>query len=155
MHILFDLLRIKDLYMFRTLVAHPHEALHKRRLVYCVRVVSVGCTRTGLQSWCSTSWGWVSNARNMYRPLILKKNWIKSASCWFHYIDIQLCTVNKTLSITFDGHRKGKCLPTARDFLRRVTLLVLLVLQKSPAHTAAMNSPILRFNLKAEDMGCV
>jgi hypothetical protein len=28
--------------MFRTLVAHPQEALHKRHLVYCVRVMSVG-----------------------------------------------------------------------------------------------------------------
>jgi hypothetical protein len=29
MHFLFDLLRIKGLYMFRALLAHPHEALHK------------------------------------------------------------------------------------------------------------------------------
>jgi hypothetical protein len=28
--------------MFRALLAHPQEALHKRHLVYCVRVVSVG-----------------------------------------------------------------------------------------------------------------
>jgi hypothetical protein len=40
MHFLFILLRIKDLYMFRALLAHPQEVLHKRRLVYCVRVVS-------------------------------------------------------------------------------------------------------------------
>jgi hypothetical protein len=45
MHFLFNLLRIKDLYMFRALLAHPREALHKRHLVYCVRVMSVGCTR--------------------------------------------------------------------------------------------------------------
>jgi hypothetical protein len=45
MHILFDLLRIKGLYMFRALLAHPQEAFHKRHLVYCVRVMSVGCTR--------------------------------------------------------------------------------------------------------------
>jgi hypothetical protein len=31
MHILFYLLRIKGLYMFRALLAHPQEALHKRR----------------------------------------------------------------------------------------------------------------------------
>jgi hypothetical protein len=30
--------------MFRTLLAHPQEALHKPKLVYCVRVISVGCT---------------------------------------------------------------------------------------------------------------
>jgi hypothetical protein len=34
--------------MFRTLFAHPQEALHKRHLVYCVRVMLVK-----LQSWCS------------------------------------------------------------------------------------------------------
>jgi hypothetical protein len=38
MHFLFNLLRIKGLYVFRTLLAHPQEALHKRHLVpvYCV-----------------------------------------------------------------------------------------------------------------------
>jgi hypothetical protein len=29
--------------MFRALLAHPQEALNKRRLVYCVRIMSVGC----------------------------------------------------------------------------------------------------------------
>jgi hypothetical protein len=29
--------------MFRTLLAHPQEVLHKRHLVYCVRIMSVGC----------------------------------------------------------------------------------------------------------------
>jgi hypothetical protein len=43
MHFLFSLLRIKGLFMFRALLAHPQEALHKRHLVYCVRVMSVGC----------------------------------------------------------------------------------------------------------------
>jgi hypothetical protein len=47
MHILFSLLRIKGLYMFRALLAHPQQALHKRNLVYCVRVMSVGCPRIG------------------------------------------------------------------------------------------------------------
>jgi hypothetical protein len=45
MHFLFNLLRIKGLYMFRALLAYPQEALNKRHLVYCVRVMSVGCTR--------------------------------------------------------------------------------------------------------------
>jgi hypothetical protein len=44
MHFLFSLLRIKDLYMFRALLAHPQDSLHKRHLVNCVRVMSVGCT---------------------------------------------------------------------------------------------------------------
>jgi hypothetical protein len=50
MHFLFNLLRIKDLYMFRALLAHPQEALPKRHLVYCVRVMSVGCC----QNWSGT-----------------------------------------------------------------------------------------------------
>jgi hypothetical protein len=29
--------------MFRALHAHPQEALHERHLVYCVRIMSVGC----------------------------------------------------------------------------------------------------------------
>jgi hypothetical protein len=45
MHFLFNLLRIKGLYMFQALLAHPQVVLHKRQLVYCVRVMSVGCTR--------------------------------------------------------------------------------------------------------------
>jgi hypothetical protein len=48
MHFLFSLLRIKDLYMFRALRTHPLEALLKRYLVYCVRVMSGGCTRIGV-----------------------------------------------------------------------------------------------------------
>jgi hypothetical protein len=48
MHFLFSLLRIKGLYMFRALLAHPQEALHKRHLAYCVRVMSVGCIRIGV-----------------------------------------------------------------------------------------------------------
>jgi hypothetical protein len=43
MHFSFSLLRIKGLYMFRALLAHPQDALHKRQLIYCVRIMSVGC----------------------------------------------------------------------------------------------------------------
>jgi hypothetical protein len=53
MHILFNLLRIKGLYMFRALLVHPQEALHKRHLVYCVRVMTVGC----YQGWRGTGVG--------------------------------------------------------------------------------------------------
>jgi hypothetical protein len=45
MRILFSLLGINGLYMVRALPAHPQEVLHKRNLVYCVRVMSVGYTR--------------------------------------------------------------------------------------------------------------
>jgi hypothetical protein len=31
--------------MFRALLAYSQEVLHKRHLVYCVRVMSVGCHR--------------------------------------------------------------------------------------------------------------
>jgi hypothetical protein len=35
--------------MFRALLAHPQEMLHKRHLVYCVRVMSLGFTRIGVE----------------------------------------------------------------------------------------------------------
>jgi hypothetical protein len=55
MHFSFNLLRIKSLYMFRALLTHPQEALHKRRVVYCVRIMSVGCVMIAMemQSWHS------------------------------------------------------------------------------------------------------
>jgi hypothetical protein len=49
MQFLFNLLRINGLYMFRALLAHPQEGLHKRHMVYCLRVMSVGCTRIGVE----------------------------------------------------------------------------------------------------------
>jgi hypothetical protein len=50
MHLSFSLSRIKCLYMFRALLAHPQEALSKRHLVYYVRVVSIGCTKTEVEA---------------------------------------------------------------------------------------------------------
>jgi hypothetical protein len=50
MHFLFSLLRIKGLYMFRALLAHPLEVLHKWHLVHCMRAMSVSCTRFGVHS---------------------------------------------------------------------------------------------------------
>jgi hypothetical protein len=44
MHPLFNLVRINILYIFRALLAHLQEALHKQHFVYCVRVTSVGCS---------------------------------------------------------------------------------------------------------------
>jgi hypothetical protein len=41
--------------MFRALLANPQEALHKWHLIYCVRVMSVGC----YQGWS------VTDARNI------------------------------------------------------------------------------------------
>jgi hypothetical protein len=47
MHELLNLLRIKGLYMFPELLAHPQEAKNKRHFVYWVRVMSVGCYQDG------------------------------------------------------------------------------------------------------------
>jgi hypothetical protein len=47
-HFLLNLLRMKGLYMFRALLAHPQEAIQKRHLVYCMLVTSVGCTSVGV-----------------------------------------------------------------------------------------------------------
>jgi hypothetical protein len=49
MRCLFNLLRIKGFYMFQALLAHPQEAVCKQHLVYCVRVMSVGCTKIGVE----------------------------------------------------------------------------------------------------------
>jgi hypothetical protein len=42
-------LRMKGFYMFRALLAHLQEALHKRHSVYCVCVMSIGSTRIGME----------------------------------------------------------------------------------------------------------
>jgi hypothetical protein len=41
--------------MFQALLAHPQEALHKRQVVYCVRIMFVGCATVAfsLHSWHS------------------------------------------------------------------------------------------------------
>jgi hypothetical protein len=43
--------------MFRALFVHPQEALNKRHLVYCVRIVSGGCTGIGVELVCVMSVG--------------------------------------------------------------------------------------------------
>jgi hypothetical protein len=43
MPLLFNLVGIMDLYMFRELLALTQKALHKRHLVCFVRIMSVGC----------------------------------------------------------------------------------------------------------------
>jgi flagellar assembly factor FliW len=58
MQFLFNLLRIKGPYMFRALLAQHQEALHKRHLVYCLRIMSVGCGTVAV---------------SLQRPLILNK----------------------------------------------------------------------------------
>jgi hypothetical protein len=55
MQFLFSLLRINVLYMFRALLAHPQETLHKRHLIYYMRVMSVGCIRMEVKLTSSAS----------------------------------------------------------------------------------------------------
>jgi hypothetical protein len=43
MQFFFSLLKILGLYMFPALLPHPQEVLNKQHLVYCVRIMSVGC----------------------------------------------------------------------------------------------------------------
>jgi hypothetical protein len=88
--------------MFRALLPHLQEALHKQQLAYCVRVMSVGCTRRTQYTTCclrSASWRWASSGQIMYRPLIHNKLTTESASRWFCYTDILQCTVNKTIRL--------------------------------------------------------
>jgi hypothetical protein len=49
-HLSFSLLRIKGLCMFRALFAHPQEALHKRHLAYCVRIMQFHCNHATANS---------------------------------------------------------------------------------------------------------
>jgi hypothetical protein len=143
MHFLFSWLRIKGLYMFRALFSHPQEVLYKRHLVYCVRVISVGCTRIGVERKQTTditrtqytkcrlynaSWGWENNARNMERPLILNKS---NKECimlvppyWYTMIHDQqsikygkstiLWPLGKTYYQGFSSHFSNPLLPNCR-----------------------------------------
>jgi hypothetical protein len=101
MNFSFNLLRIKSLYMFRALLAHPQETLHKRHLVYCVHVISVGCGTIAVSQL-------TLNARNIpsavceappedekvmietCRGSWFSINWMKSALRWFHYTDTEV-----------------------------------------------------------------
>jgi hypothetical protein len=78
-----DALFIQLINNSRPLRAHPQEALHMRKLVYCVHVLCQlaapglewNITRTQYTKCrlCSASWGWASNTRNTSRPVILHK----------------------------------------------------------------------------------
>jgi hypothetical protein len=107
MHFSFNLLRIKGLYMFRALLAHPQGTLHKRHLVYCVRIMSVGCGRVAfsLQPCHSQLTLYARNIPNAVcavspedeqvmletcRGPWFSTNWMESVSCWFNYTDIYI-----------------------------------------------------------------
>jgi hypothetical protein len=117
MHISFNLLRIKGFYMFTALLPQPQEALNKRRLAYCVCMsVGYGTVAVSLQpchsqltlnacniqnAVCAAyAWGRASNARNMYRPLILNKlneMCITLVSLYWH--KVRKCSENCTMTI--------------------------------------------------------
>jgi hypothetical protein len=79
--------------MFRALISHPQEALHKRHLVYCVRIMSVDCGTFARN---------IPNAVSVAPPedeqVMLETcsgiwfaiNWMKSASRWFQCTDYWL-----------------------------------------------------------------
>jgi hypothetical protein len=95
MHFSFNLLRIKGLYMFRALLAHPQEARNKRYLVYCVRIMSVKLwpCHSQLTLYARNIPSAVCEAppedeqvkletcRGPWFPI----NWMKIASRWFYY----------------------------------------------------------------------
>jgi hypothetical protein len=100
--------------MFRALLAEPQEALHKRHLVYCVRVMSVDCGTVAVKllSCHNQLTLYTRNIPNAVRAnppedeqvmletcrgLWFSITWKKSASRWFHYTDILWCTVSTTL----------------------------------------------------------
>jgi hypothetical protein len=109
MHFSFNLLRIKGFYMLRALLAHPQEALHKRHLVCCVRIMSLqSChsqrtlyARKIPRSVCREPPEDEQVMLEKCRGLWVSINWMKSASRWIHYTDILWCTVSKTLRILY------------------------------------------------------
>jgi hypothetical protein len=99
MHYSFNLLRIKSRYLFRALLTHPQEALHKQHLVYFVRM-SVGCVTivVSLQLWHNQLTLYARNIPSAVceappedEQVMLKicsgswfsVNWMNSASRWF------------------------------------------------------------------------
>jgi hypothetical protein len=103
MHFSFNLLIIKELYMFRALLAYSQEVLHKRHLVYFMRIMSADCftvavsVAVSLQPCHSQLTLYACNIPNAVcveppeneqimletcKGLWLSINWIKSASGW-------------------------------------------------------------------------
>jgi hypothetical protein len=99
MHFSFNLLRTKGLYMFRALLTHPQEVLHKRHLVYCMRKMSVGCDTSAVSLTLYARYipSSVCVAPPEDEQVMLETcrgpwfsiNWMKSASHWFHCTDLR------------------------------------------------------------------
>jgi hypothetical protein len=105
MHFLFNLLRTKGLYMFRALLAHPQETLHKRHMVYCMRIMSVGCGTVTVKLqpchsllilYARSIPNAVCKAHPEDEQVMLETctgfwfsiNWTKSALRWFHCLSL-------------------------------------------------------------------
>jgi trans-aconitate methyltransferase len=99
MHFSFNSSRIKGLYMFRALLAHPQEALHIWHLVYFVHM-SVGCgtvatdiihtkyTKCRIVAPPEDDQEMLKTCRSPWFSM----NWMKSASRWFHDTDTLWCS---------------------------------------------------------------
>jgi hypothetical protein len=97
MHFLFSLFRIKGLCMFRALLAHLQEVRHKRHLVYCVHVMSVGCTRVGVELTCSSSVGTAQMALGILRVCYvswLHQGWSGTDITCTQYTKCHLCSTS-------------------------------------------------------------
>jgi hypothetical protein len=80
--------------MFRALLAHPQEVLHKQHLVSCVHVMSVGCTLCFEQAYCLSSGStvlyiqqlvyvmrlcWLAASRIGMEPILLAGNLLETS----------------------------------------------------------------------------
>jgi hypothetical protein len=107
----FSLLRIKSVYMFRALLAHTQEELHKWHLVYCLRVMIDGCATIVMNcnipsAVCLSPPEDEQVMLETCRGSWFSINWMKRASRWFHYTDTLWCTASRTLSISLTSGRR-------------------------------------------------
>jgi hypothetical protein len=92
------LLRIKGLYMFRALLFYPREALNKRHLVYCVRVMSVGCGTIAVKALPEDEQVILQTGRGPYYLIKLNEKCITLVSLyWFLFITNFVCVVLSVL----------------------------------------------------------
>jgi hypothetical protein len=52
--------------MFRALLTHPQKVPHKRRLAYCVRIMSVGCGAIAVSPLFQERLGVIQNLCSLY-----------------------------------------------------------------------------------------
>jgi hypothetical protein len=78
--------------MFRALLTHPQEALNKRHLVYCVRVMSVGCTTPILVQETDirarnipSALVEITSTMHLFIPLLYSRYWFLHVSAAVHH----------------------------------------------------------------------